>query len=205
MWESTFDSYYLSTERIYDEDRRKKARDNWSNAFTEAAGADAVLATTDESQIGEYAQSKGHKVVAAEKCGVTEVAAVNNVRTVSKVLDKNEQLGREVFEATEAALEGVDTVWNWLTDLNLTQGKEKPDVKCFRSIMDGQAELNGYYIPGGTTVYINESNASGGVHKRLLQTCLEEVGHYITGATDMSRDFQSFFMKAIVELKWKGE
>jgi hypothetical protein len=34
-----------------------------------------------------------------------------------------------------------------------------------------------------------------------LQTALEEVAHYVTGATDMSRDFQNFLIQVIVEIK----
>jgi hypothetical protein len=33
-----------------------------------------------------------------------------------------------------------------------------------------------------------------------LQTAFEEVAHYVTGATDMSRDFQNFLIQCIVEI-----
>ena len=49
-------------------------------------------------------------------------------------------------------------------------------------------------------VYFKEDIATA-VNKYLLQTALEEVAHYVTGATDMSRDFQNFLIQVIVEIK----
>ena len=53
-------------------------------------------------------------------------------------------------------------------------------------------------------VYFKEDIATA-VNKYLLQTALEEVAHYVTGATDMSRDFQNFLTTWIVEVLWDGQ
>ena len=58
----------------------------------------------------------------------------------------------------------------------------------------------GFVRPGGKDVYLTESISSEGVNQYLLQTALEEVAHYVTGASDMSRDFQDFLFKMIVEV-----
>jgi len=50
------------------------------------------------------------------------------------------------------------------------------------------------------TVYFKEDIATA-VNKYLLQTALEEVAHHVTGATDMSRDFQNFLIQVLVETK----
>jgi hypothetical protein len=47
-------------------------------------------------------------------------------------------------------------------------------------------------------VYFKEDIATA-VNKYLLQTAFEEVAQYVTGATDMSRDFQNFLIQCIVE------
>jgi len=62
----------------------------------------------------------------------------------------------------------------------------------------------GYYLDD--VVYINADLAPAGVadvdklSNRLLKVALEEVAHYVTGATDNSRDFQDFLLNLSVKL-----
>lgn len=196
-WELSFDSYYLSTERIYDAEKRKKQQEVWHQAF-EAAVGDGILVDEDNSHKAEQCRRKGYRTVSIpSKSWATALAAV--VRTPEAVLSADEQKGREVIPATAGAQEAVDTVWRWIEEVRLTNGKEKPQVMSFRSIMDQESETLGYYNPLDKKVYINEEHASGGLNKSLLQTALEECVHYITEATDLSRDFQSFCLRVIVE------
>ena len=66
--------------------------------------------------------------------------------------------------------------------------------------------LNGYYRDG--VVFINADLAGSGsvvagrqaLSDRLVQVALEEVAHYVTGATDNSRDFQNFLLDLAVKL-----
>jgi len=39
-----------------------------------------------------------------------------------------------------------------------------------------------------------------GTSNRLLKVALEELAHFITGATDNSRDFQNFLLDVAVKL-----
>ena len=81
----------------------------------------------------------------------------------------------------------------------MTQGKKKPLAACFQGVYAGrQRKTMGFYREG--IVYFKEDIATA-VNKYLLQTALEEVAHYVTGATDMSRDFQNFLIQVIVESK----
>ena len=64
--------------------------------------------------------------------------------------------------------------------------------------MQAGSETMGFYRDG--MVYFKEDIATA-VNKYLLQTAMEEVAHYVTGATDMSRDFQNFLIQVIVEIK----
>jgi major membrane immunogen (membrane-anchored lipoprotein) len=86
----------------------------------------------------------------------------------------------------------------------LDNGKDKPPVKCFTSILDAGVMLNGYYRDG--VVYITADLAPAGVadvaqlSDRLLKVAMEEVAHYVTGATDNSRDFQDYLLDLAVKL-----
>ena len=90
--------------------------------------------------------------------------------------------------------------------MGLTQDKEKPPVKCFTSILDGGVMLNGFYRDG--MVFINGDLAGSGsalagrnaLSDRLVHVALEETVHYVTGATDNSRDFQNFLLDLAVKL-----
>ena len=128
-------------------------------------------------------------ISAAARCGV---------KTAASVLDGHESNGKQILPATNAAIEAVDTVWSWLQQANMTQSKKKPLAACFRECMQAGSETMGFYRDG--MVYFKEDIATA-VNKYLLQTALEEVAHYVTGATDMSRDFQNFLIQVIVEIK----
>ena len=111
------------------------------------------------------------------------------------------------MEATPDAQAAVNLVWELLEEVGLTQGKAKPPVYCFTSILDGGTMLNGFYRDG--TVFINgdlagSASVLGGqqaLSERLVKVALEEVVHYVTGgATDNSRDFQDFLLNLVVKL-----
>ena len=66
--------------------------------------------------------------------------------------------------------------------------------------------LNGYYREG--TVYINadltgtSSEFAGPdvLSNRLLKVAMEELSHFVTEATDNSRDFQDYLLELAVKL-----
>ena len=197
VWELTFDSYYLSVEHVYGE-KKEKVKQNWKDGWKIAAG-DGVLCT-DSKYFTESVRKKGFKPITIQRAELMNVAMQVGITTATSCLTWDEVEGKEIIDATPAAIEAVDTVWGWLEKARLTQDLPKPPVFCFRSIMDKESEVMGFVRPGGKEVYLNESISSGGVSKYLLQTALEEVAHYVTGATDMSRDFQDFLFKMIVEV-----
>ena len=90
---------------------------------------------------------------------------------------------------------------------SLTNGKEKPPVKSFTSILDAGVMLNGYYRDG--EVFINRDLAGAGsivagrdgLSDRLIKVAMEETAHFVTnGATDNSRDFQDYLLEVAVKL-----
>ena len=180
-----------------------RKRQNWQEAFTLVAGEDAVL--TGKGPVDQL-ERKGYKPVQAPE-SLVHAAEQYGVQTPGKVLSADELAGRAVTEPTPDALASVDLVWELLEEVGLTNGKAKPPVKCFTSILDAGVMLNGYYRDG--LVYINRDIAGAGylaagedaLPDRLVHVALEEVAHFVTnGATDNSRDFQNFLLDVAVKI-----
>ncbi len=199
-WEFGFDTYSL--EPCYgdkDEDVQRQ-RQNWQEAFVQVAGDIAVL--SGEETVKQL-EGKGYKPVKAPE-GIVRAAAQYGVNTPAKVLSADELCGRLITDATDSAQAAVDFVWNVIERHGLDNGKEKPPVYCFTSILDAGVMLNGYYRDG--KVYINADLAPAGVavvgrlSNRLLKVALEEVAHFVTGATDNSRDFQDYLLELAVKV-----
>jgi hypothetical protein len=148
-------------------------------------------------------QGKGYKPVEAPE-GIVNAAARYGVQTPAQVLSNDELSGRLITEPSGSAQAAVDFVWLIIDRHGLNNGKDKPPVKCFTSILDGGTMLNGYYRDG--TVFINSDLAPtgtadvGSLSARLLHVALEEIAHYVTGATDNSRDFQNYLLDVAVKL-----
>ena len=193
-YEATFDSYYMAPSYSDPEPEQKEA---WQQGWELAAGPNAVLCDASLGHMVEFVEKKGFLAKPTKAPSWITAAARCGVKTAASVLDGHESNGKQILLATNAAVEAVDTVWSWLQQVNMTQGKKKPLVACFKECMQAGSETMGFYRDG--TVYFKEDIATA-VNKYLLQTALEEVAHYVTGATDMSRDFQNFLIQVIVEI-----
>jgi hypothetical protein len=178
------------------EDEEKKV---WTEAWEEANDGATVLCKEDSTQAAEFVQRKGYAVKKVRESGWVTTAGRFGVATASDILSENEQKGREMLPPTAAASHAVDTVWSWLEALGMTKGKDKPKVGGYRELMDGESDVLGFWEQGSDTVFLRE-DISSACNKMTLKVALEEVGHYVTGATDNSRDFQQFFIEGFVEL-----
>lgn len=207
-WEFSFDNFSLqpsygdSTEVIT---RRQQA---WQEAFDLIAGEESVLSGKGTAN---QLERKGYKAVVAPENLIT-AAGLYGVRTSSSVLSADELSGRQITGATPDAQAAVDYVWNQIEEIGLTNGKEKPLVRSFHSILDAGTMLNGYFRDG--IVFINRDLAGDAysvagdkaLSDRLLKVALEEVAHYATnGATDNSRDFQDYVLEVAVKLARRNE
>lgn len=192
-WEHDFNEYALSG---YGSDKV------WQDAFVKVHGEDAVIAHKDG---GGVAARKGYTVVTAPDAVVT-AAEKYGIRTPAKVLTQDDREGREIIDPLPDADAAVDFVWDLAQKHGMTAGKSRPPVKCFRKIMDAGAQTLGFYRDG--VVYLNEDICGSGsltqgwhvLTQQLLVTALEEVAHYVTGATDNSRDFQDWCLNLAVKL-----
>jgi len=192
VYEEHLDPYYVIPSWEEPKEEQKK---NWQQAW-EAVAADAVLCGPS-SAIVEFVERKGYKAQPVRSASFVGVAERFGIRTASKVLTTDEKNGREKLPPTEAAQAGVDEVWGWLTTYNLANGIEKPPVGCFHDVMDAGSRTMGFCDDEG--VYIADDQASDR-SKPLLKTALEECIHWITKATDGSRDLQDFAFRMIVEI-----
>jgi hypothetical protein len=197
VWEFGFDTYSLQPSyRDSTEDEQRK-RQNWQEAFSQVAGKDAVL--TGEGTADQL-ERKGFKPIKAPE-SLIRAAEQYGVQTPAKVLSADELSGRDITDATPDAQAAVDLVWGWLEKIGLTQDKEKPPAKCFTSILDGGVMLNGFYRDG--MVFINRDLCGSDpkvLSHRLVHVALEETAHFVTNATDNTRDFQNFLLDVAVKL-----
>ena len=206
-WEYGFDIYSLSPSAAESPKEVAQRRKNWGQAFTQVAGEDGVL--TAKGTVDQL-ERKGYVPVVAPE-SLVGAAALYGVQTSSNVLSADDLVGREISAATPDAQAAVDLVWQLLEEIGLTNGKKKPPVKGFTSILNGGTMLNGYCRNG--EVFINSDLAGAGsvvggrkaLSHRLLVVALEEIAHYITGATDNSRDFQNYLLDVAVKLARHGQ
>ena len=202
VWEFGFDTYALQPSYRNSADHDSQ-RDNWQQAFASIAGDDAVL--TGDGSVDQL-ERKGFKPIVAPE-NLVNAARQYRVQTPATVLSADEMSGREITEASPDAQAAVDFVWEILEEVGLTNGKEKPPVKSFTSILDAGVMLNGYYRDG--EVFINRDLAGAvsitasrdGLSDRLIKVAMEEIAHFVTnGATDNSRDFQDYLLEVAVKL-----
>lgn len=193
VFESKFETHYVHND--YDNTETKKIKsERFQTAFKTIAGNNAVICSGKKA-VSDFVEKKGFKPVkiegnwfqTLEKFGIT---------TENEVLDGLEKEGFTESEASPDMLKALDVVWNLLETYGKLNGREKPPVKGFNSIMSGEAQCGGMYKNG--IVYIHTDHSTTGFP--LLKIMLEEISHHTTGAGDMSRDLQDYLFRLIVEI-----
>lgn len=196
-WEHDLERNHLSTRFVYDTDKVDRIKENWKSGWELAAGTGVMC--SQEMFIMEIVEKKGYHAVPIRATSWLEAAnIIGSIPTYTKIISSHEASGITLVPPTDWALKSVNMVWQWLESAKLTFGKSKPKIECFEKAMSAGQTLNGFY--NDDTVYINKSCADNGINKFLLKVALEEVAHHITDATDMSRDFQDYLLKLVVEL-----
>jgi len=197
-WEFDLDSYYLLPTNSDDAETIKKRKLNWQLAWSEVCG-DAVAAS---ALTADRVSKKGRTPILISSQPLLSAIRRYDVPCDFGLMDKNEQKGIDIFDATSDAVSAVNLVWEKIVGVGMNFGKAQPKVKCFRKLTDGGAMLLGYQE--GDTVYINIDIATGGRCYELYNTAFEELGHYVSGATDFTRDFQNFLVSVAARLMVKS-
>ena len=74
-------------------------------------------------------------------------------------------------------------VWKKLEKLGLTNGKPAPKLRMFAKPMTSGLTIGGYQ--DGDRIFIERNHVT-------TKVMIEEIGHYVTGAGDCTRDFQDW-------------
>jgi hypothetical protein len=191
--ETGLDAFYMKP-NSYD-GATEKQKEAWKAAWEEVNG-DSVACGRDQGVVGDFARRKGHNLAVIDEPSMLETVKEYGIPGVGDVLSDNERKGRTITAPTFEAIDAVTTVWEWVTATDLIDEEKcpKPKVRGFDEISNAESDCLGFYTPGTTEVHIR--NDLGG--DILLETALEEVAHYVTGATDCSRDFQNFLLRLFI-------
>lgn len=142
----------------------------------------------------DHISKKGFEPIRLAAAFDAVLRTIDRLKTDSKILSKAETEGFVVSAPTDVVIKARDMVWDTLTYLDLTCGKEKPEVFCIFKPMSGETKLQG--LCDGSKVFVDRD--LGGI--QLVQTMVEEVSHYCSGETDGSRGFQDYAFLAIAKL-----
>lgn len=174
-------------------------KSRWQQAWERVVGQQSVISTVVG---GEVAKRKGYKVVEVNQFTM-DAAKKYGIPTPADVLSGDDLVGRDILEPTKATTIAFDWAWDLCVKYNQTKGKAKPEYKSYRHQMTAGSQILGFHRNGA--VYLNlelvdQQNVDDwrGLPRAVLTTALEEIAHYITEATDNSRDFQEFFINMIV-------
>lgn len=120
-----------------------------------------------------------------QKCGLL---------TADKVLSKDELEGTTFDEVPHIVRHYFDNTWGHLVDCGFGMERASPSLKVYRKV-ETTNDVKGYYRDG--TVYLNSVYAGDTTDMRI--TILEELVHHATQDTDLSRGFQEYLLRFIVE------
>ena len=177
----------------YSSGTKDKRQGEWKEALKIVAGDNGV-ATTGLTGVASHISGKGYVPFILPANWVDALKEMD-APTEDKVLSASEKAGETLSDPTEDMQKAVDTVWGWLEAYEMTNGKEKPPVKGFVTVMDAGSQKRGEYRDG--TVLLH-ADIGEGQSPLLLKVALEEVVHHVTGAGDMSRDLQDFLFRLVV-------
>jgi hypothetical protein len=153
---------------------RDKIRKAWLRVYS-----DLKITTVD---LARYVANKKHSIVVSNKtfevlskCGIESAELTGNKYGIER--------GFSPIETSTDCKRIFNRVWGKVVKLGLHNGKDKPKLSMYAAPMDSGSTVGGYYDNG--CVYINRTNVNAKV-------ILEEIGHYVTDASDCTRDFQDW-------------
>lgn len=187
FWESEFSEYDIKWNNIYATEQSKKT---WKSAVHASVG-DSVIAENDVA--ARMVVAKGKRVIRVAG-DIAKALEAGGLKSSAQVLDVHELQGNEIVPATANTVQVFNRVWNTCEGLGVTLSKSKPGCFGFVQNTISEGAKFGYYDNGN--IYIR-SDISEDHGANLLQTVIEEVSHHITGASDMTRDFQDFAFKLV--------
>lgn len=185
----------------WDDDKNKQEGilNNWEGAFKLTYGENsvAVCEGTGSAMVAERIKGKGLHPVILPKVWYDAVKQ-NGGMTDDKALTQEERDGITYLPATVEAQAALDRLYEMVVTFNLHCGKTKPNIHCFQKVMDAESQLGGFWKRGTNDIYVHIDYAQQ-ANSRLDKVILEELCHYLTEASDMSRDFQDWILRFAIE------
>lgn len=196
LWEGKLDASYLAADIYTTPEVVEQRKAAFSTAWKAVAGEKGVV-SSGKGALAQFVEKKGFTPVVIKSQGWAQALESYGIIGETAVLSKTEQEGNILSDPSGDMLESLNKVWGLFESFNLTNGKDKPDVKSFYSIMGGEAQVWGWCRPGEDFIALHRDLTAGPM---LDKVCLEEVVHYVTGATDGSRDIQDFLFRLITTM-----
>ena len=193
VFESKLETNYIYND-IESAEKKKDKAERFQKAFKTVAGDNAVICT-GAKQIVDFVQRKGFQPIKIEGNWFQTLERMG-VATENVVLSGFEKDGMTEAEPTADMMLALEKIWTLLIDCEMLNGREKPPIKAFSSIMSGEAQTFGMYKDGAVYIHADLSVMS----PMLLKVMLEECVHHATGAGDMSRDLQDYLFRMIVKM-----
>ena len=154
-WEHGFGGYELKPQWGESEEAVAARKANWTKAL-ELIGDSVVLATKD-GPVQTLAR-KGYDPLEVPE-SVVRAAEEYGCATPSQILSADELDGLEAFDPTDDAGQAFDWAWDQIARAGMDDRKARPQIRCFRKVMNGSAVVRGFLRDG--VVYINEDLAKG--------------------------------------------
>lgn len=193
-WEHGFDFYGLQNNYCDNKETVDNRQTKWQKAFNAITDENTVIAKEGS---GDKIIRKGYKVLVAPE-GFVDAAKQNGIATPDKILSQDEREGREIFDASPEAIKATDFVWEKIVKYGMTNGKQKPKVFCFKQQMQSESITFGFQR--GDVIYFNENIVSADMTTQFIAMVIEEIVHFLSGATDRSQDLQNFAFNFIAKM-----
>ena len=184
-------SHEIRTSSWADDSVKERRSANWLAAWKQCYGA-AIMCEDNQEELYNIACKKGYNVIVLKYRMINRPLIEYGIPTVNDVTSQDEKDERTITPPSFEAIDAVKQVWDWVEAADLAPGKDIPKVKGFDERMKAESDTLGFFRD--EVVFIR--NDVGG--DLLLETALEEVTHAVTGATDNSRDFQTFLTRLAV-------
>ncbi len=180
----------------------EKRQVEWAAAAQTVLGDDGVFCD-DVKVVGQMVEKKGFTAIPVKNKAWIDAARSNGVRTDEAILTQDDKKGREFLPANDVAIQALDIVWKAMSGLGMTNGKKKPQCGTFTEPLEGGSRSAGLHDPNKGIVYLNVEEAES-LNFQAVYIMVEEVVHYISGATDFSRDFQTMLVQVIGKMFWEA-
>lgn len=163
----------------------------WKNAFHRLHGGDCVIVRNDRFAY-ERALEHGLKPTPVYSDGLYAALERAGVKTVSQMLSREAVEFQSIVDPDDRMQQAFDSVWRWFESSGMNRSKPKPRLKAFVEHPGKDKVVFGSYSDG--VCYIN-SAYPGTEHE--IEAIIEEISHYITGAKDATREFQTFLVSML--------